>query len=171
MTESELNQFTAIYNKYKKPLYNYLLKVMKNTWAAEDIVHNVFIKYFNGTDSITDKTKTEYWLFKTARNEAFDYFRKNKIKPEELTEFFRTPSSGSPESDIENKEMLAIISAALDSVEPGMREVFILKVYTGLSYKEIAAVMEIPENLVKSRLFNVREKLRIVLKENFGDAL
>jgi hypothetical protein len=39
MTESELNQFTAIYNKYKKPLYNYLLKVMKNTWATEDSIH------------------------------------------------------------------------------------------------------------------------------------
>lgn len=171
MTESELNQFTAIYNKYKKPLYNYLLKVMKNTWAAEDTVHNVFIKYFNGADSITDKTKTEYWLFKTARNEAFDYFRKNKVKPEELTEFIRTSASGSPESSVESTEILIIINSALDKMEPGMREVFILKEYTGLSYKEIAAVMEIQENLVKSRLFNVREKLRIVLKENFGDAL
>ncbi len=171
MTESEHNQFTAIYNKYKKPLYNYLLKVMKNTWAVEDTVHNVFIKYFNSADTIADKTKTEYWLFKTARNEAFDYFRKNKIKPEEITEFIRMPESGTPETDVENEEMLAIINHTLDTMEPGMREVFILKEYSGLSYKEIAAVMEIPENLVKSRLFNVREKLRIVLKENFGDAL
>jgi RNA polymerase sigma-70 factor, ECF subfamily len=171
MTESEHNQFTAIYNKYKKTLYNYLLKVMKNTWAAEDTVHNVFIKYFNSADTIADKTKTEYWLFKTARNEAFDYFRKNKIKPGEITEFIRMPESGTPETDVENEEMLAIINNALDTMDPGMREVFILKEYSGLSYKEIAAVMEIPENLVKSRLFNVREKLRIVLKENFGDAL
>ncbi len=61
--------------------------------------------------------------------------------------------------DIENKELNKLILNELDNMNEDFREVFILKEYSGLSYKEIASLLEIDEDLVKSRLYKARQKL------------
>ena len=61
--------------------------------------------------------------------------------------------------EIENKELNKLILNELEVMNEDFREVFVLKEYSGLSYKEIASLLEIDEELVKSRLYKARQKL------------
>lgn len=78
MEKDLVTEFTLLYNKYKKPLFNYLAKIVKSEMLAEDIAHNVFIKLYNNLPGIRDVSRIEIWIFTTARNEAFGHFRKDK---------------------------------------------------------------------------------------------
>ncbi len=131
--------------------------------VCEDIVQNVFLKFFENMNTIRNKNSINYWLFTTARNEIYMFFRKKKIRIDQY---------GAEESDeidivqeldlryeYEKKELKELILAELDTMAFEQREVFLLKEYAGLNYKEIASVMNIDENLVKSRLFKTRQKL------------
>jgi RNA polymerase sigma-70 factor (ECF subfamily) len=137
--------------------------MLRDEMRADDIVQDVFIKLFENLDRIHNKKSIQFWLFKTARNEILALFRStkdkklytNKVDPENVN--LEDPLSLADE--IESKELRKLILKELDSINDDFREVFILKEYSGLSYKEIASVLEIDEELVKSRLYKTRQKL------------
>lgn len=130
---------------------------------ADDIVQDVFIKLFENLDNIHNKQSIQFWLFKTARNEMMSFFRSTKTKKlfSEAVDIeeIEIGSEVSLEDEIENKELNKLILSELENMNEDFREVFVLKEYSGLSYKEIASLMDIDEDLVKSRLYKARQKL------------
>lgn len=131
--------------------------------TAQDIVQNVFLKYFENLDNIKNKSSANYWLFKTARNEAFSHIRARKTRVDQFNVYdvddLEIGGTNTLEDTIEANEIEAVIKTSLAKMNPEQSEVFLLKEYSGLSYKEIAEIMNIDENLVKSRLFKTRQKL------------
>lgn len=165
MDSSRIIEFTVIYNRHKKGLYNYVLRITRSTMIAEDIVHNAFMKLYDKYDTIIEKEKLERWLFATSRNEAMGYFRKMKVRGEEDIEITETMAGRmDPGRILEDKEARVLIERELNEMEPGQREVFRLKELSGMSYNDIAEELEITEELVKSRLFKARKKLKNALK-------
>ncbi|MFZ2323105.1 MAG: sigma-70 family RNA polymerase sigma factor [Ignavibacteriaceae bacterium] len=161
--ENQIIEFTILFNKYKKRVYNYALKMLNDQMRADDIVQDVFIKLYENLDHIHNKQSIQFWLFKTARNEIFSFFRNKKNKKlftntMDLDDV-EIESSQSLSDEIENKELNKLILNELDNMNEDFREVFILREYSGLSYKEIASLLEIDEELVKSRLYKARQKL------------
>ncbi len=86
MQKDSIIDFTLVYNRFKKPLFNYACKIVKSEMFAEDIAHNVFIKLYDNLDRIRDAGRIEVWIFTTARNEIFSHFRKKKNRIEESIE-------------------------------------------------------------------------------------
>ena len=130
---------------------------------TDDIVQEVFIKLYGNLDLIRNKQSTQYWLFKTARNEFFTLTRNTKLKKlyDEADDYdeVEIEDMASLEDELEHKELTKLIADELDKIRMDQREIFILKEYTGLTYKEIASLMEIDVEDVKSRLYKVRQKL------------
>ena len=130
---------------------------------ADDVVQDVFIKLFENLDNIHNKQSIQFWLFKAARNRMMGFLRstKNKKLISEAADIddIEIGSDVSLEDEIENKELSKLILSELENMNEDFREVFILKEYSGLSYKEIASLMDIDEDLVKSRLYKARQKL------------
>ena len=130
---------------------------------ADDVVQDVFIKLFENLNLIQNKQSVQFWLFKTARNEILTFYRSTKNK--KLITNSVDISEVEIESpllladEIENKELNKLIFTELDLMNEDFKEVFVLKEYSGLSYKEIASLLEIDEELVKSRLYKARQKL------------
>lgn len=161
MQKDPIIDFTLTYNRFKKPLFNYICKVMKSDMIAEDITHNVFMKLYDNIDRIRNSDAIEIWIFRTARNEIFSHFRKNKNKPKETLEnhedkFFED----NLQNDFEYKELINLIEKELKNMDDVYNEIYYLKIYSSMSYKEIAEMTNITEDLVRSRLFKVRKKLR-----------
>lgn len=130
---------------------------------TDDIVQNVFIKLYQNLDLIRNKDSILAWLFRSARNELYSLYRNTKLKKlymesEDFNEIEKETEYSLSE-EIENKELNEIIMKELENINPDQKEIFILKEYSGLSYKEIAVLIEIEEELVKSRLYKVRQKL------------
>lgn len=130
---------------------------------TDDIVQDVFIKLYQNLDSIQNKQSIQFWLFKAARNELYTIFRNTKLKKlyseSEDYDEIEIEDSVSLADEFDFKELNKMVMGELDKMNPNQKEIFILKEYSGLSYKEIATLMEIDEELVKSRLYKVRQKL------------
>jgi RNA polymerase sigma-70 factor (ECF subfamily) len=137
--------------------------MLNDKMRADDIVQDVIIKLFENLNNIHNKQSIQFWLFKTARNEMMAFLRNTKNK-KFITEAVdidevEIGSEVSLEDEIENKELNKLILSELENMSEDFREVFVLKEYSGLSYKEIASLMDIDEDLVKSRLYKARQKL------------
>jgi RNA polymerase sigma-70 factor (ECF subfamily) len=161
-SKENIIEFTILFNRNKKKVFNYVLRMTNNTELSEDLVQNAFLKLYDNLNNIRNKSSIPFWLFKTARNEVYTYFRNNKRKPEynakdvnEL-EFHSTMNI---ESEFELKEMKELLLYELGKLPQDQKEIFILREYGGLSYKEISSQLEINIDLVKSRLYKTRQKL------------
>ena len=137
--------------------------MLNDKMRADDIVQDVFIKLFENLNNIHNKQSIQFWLFKTARNEMMSFLRNTKNK-KFITEAvdiddFEIENKISLADEIENTELKKLILNELEVMNEDFSEVFILKEYSGLSYKEIASLLEIDEYLVKSRLYKARQKL------------
>ena len=137
--------------------------MLNDKMRADDTVQDVFIKLFENLNNIHNKQSVQFWLFKTARNEMMSFYRSTKNKKlflnaVDLDDVY-IESTTSVADDIENKELNKLILSELDNMNTDFREVFILKEYSGLSYKEIASLLNIDDELVKSRLYKARQKL------------
>lgn len=165
MQNDSIIDFTLIYNKFKEPLYNYVLKIVRSRMFAEDIVHNVFMRFYDNLSVIKNHERIEIWIFTTARNEIFSHFRKKVNKYDQDIELqSESISECNPAYELETKELIEIVEDELTKMDNAQSEVYFLKEYSDLSYKEIACIMNITEDLVKSRIFKVRQKLRKALK-------
>jgi RNA polymerase sigma-70 factor, ECF subfamily len=137
--------------------------MLNDQMQADDIVQNVFIKLFENLGNIYNKQSIQFWLFKTTRNEVLTLFRNRGIKQLYTNsvdlEEVEIESSQSVSDEIENKELNKLMLNELNEMNEDFREVFILREYSGLSYKEVASLLEIDEDLVKSRLYKARQKL------------
>jgi RNA polymerase sigma factor (sigma-70 family) len=153
-------EFTLIYNRYKSRLYFFVYKMVNDRMMTEDIVQNVFIKLYENLENIREKEFTVTWIYTTARNEIFDFLRKKKRRAEDiLSEDNGLYSEQDLIIEYENIELKRIIMNELEVMPREQKEVYLLKEYSGLSYKEIADIQNIDEELVKSRLFKIRQKL------------
>lgn len=131
--------------------------------STDDIIQEVFIKLYGNLELIRNKQSVQYWLFKTARNEFFTLARNTKLKKlyeeSDDSDELEIEDTISLEDELEQKELTKLITDELDKIRIDQREIFILKEYSGLTYKEIASLMEIDVEDVKSRLYKVRQKL------------
>lgn len=170
MQNDSIIDFTLTYNKFKEPLYNYVLKIVKSRMFAEDIVHNVFMKFYDNINRIRDCERIEIWIFTTARNEVFSHYRRKVNKYDEDIELHpEKPSADNLLDEFETRELIDIVEDELNHMDPSQSEPYYLKEYSDLSYKEIAEILDITEDLVKSRIFKVRQKLRKVLQNVIGE--
>ena len=156
----DIIEFTLIYNRHKSRLYFYIYKMVNDKMIAEDIIQNVFIKYYENMSNIREKEYVASWIYTTARNEIFSLFRKKLRKSEEIVnEDYEFPAENNLAVEYENIELKKIIMNELELLPQEQKEVYLLREYSGLSYKEIADIQQIDEELVKSRLFKTRQKL------------
>jgi RNA polymerase sigma-70 factor, ECF subfamily len=160
---SNIIEFTLIYNRYKSKLFNYVWKMVNNTIITEDIIQTVFLKFFENMNNLKNKDSFEFWIFKTARNEVYNYYRSKKLKESVYEQVDIDSLSGTEKDGIEyvldQKEMKKMIMKELDNSPLAQKEIYLLKEYGQLSYKEISELMGIEEELVKSRLYKIRRKL------------
>jgi RNA polymerase sigma-70 factor, ECF subfamily len=162
-------EFTLIYNQHKKKLYNYACKMLNDRMQCEDIIQSVFLKFFENLERLRNIERVEVWLFKTTRNEIYNIYRTKKTHVDQFkvedTDEIEVDASVRLDEELELKELNQLIMNELEKMTPDQSEVFLLKEYGGLSYKEIADVMNIDIDLVKSRLFKVRKRLMIRLSK------
>ena len=133
-----------------------------DSMLAEDVVQNVFLKLYENLDRIHNKESINFWLITTARNEMYSHFRSVKRKVDDHQTDLEDVDIVSPvsmEYEFDIRELKEMILKELDTLPEEQKEVFILKEYTGMNYKEIADVMNIDTELVKSRIYKTRQKL------------
>ncbi|WP_140944487.1 RNA polymerase sigma factor [Candidatus Thermokryptus mobilis] len=159
--------FEEIYERLKLPLYKFCLRMISDEETAFDIVHDVFLKFYERLNTIDQISSVSSLLFKIARNKCLNYLRdkKEKVKIEE-TEII---SEDNLERKIDLNENTKRLQRILNLLDEDYREILILREWNNLSYNEIAEITGLTVPAVKSKLFKARKKLVEIFKKYYGD--
>ena len=146
--------------------------MLSDRMVCEDVVQNVFVKLFQNMNHIRNTERIDVWLFTTTRNEIYSFYRTKSSHVDQFgvldTDDLEIDSSVKLDEEFELQEMKEMIMKELDKLPVEQRDVFLLKEYGGLTYKEISEIMKIDEDLVKSRLYKARQKLIYKLSKVVG---
>ena len=159
MTEKEYNQCV---NLYADNVYRFILKSLRHSADAEDIVQVAFEKMWMNREQV-DFSRCKSYLFTVAYHQMIDHIRKNKRIS--LREEFNEDARGSVAPANDTKR---ILNEALNKLSDLQRSLVMLKDYEGYSYDEIGKITELNESQVKVYLHRARLQLReyIVRVEN-----
>ncbi|HOJ92038.1 MAG TPA: sigma-70 family RNA polymerase sigma factor [Dictyoglomaceae bacterium] len=170
--------FTVLVKRYEKKVLNILFLQLGSIPELEDLAQEVFIKVFKNLKNFRGEAKFSTWLYRITINVSYDYRRKNKqvysldtpLNDEEDGTFekFILDDGKDPLEEVEKRDLQEKLRKIIQGLSQEYQEVLILREYEGLSYEEIAKILNCPVGTVESRLFRAREELkkRFLREEN-----
>ena len=174
----EESAFAELLRRYRAPVFNLCLRMLKNRDDAEDVAQDVFIKVFGMLERYDERYAFRSWVFKIAANQCIDFIRKNRVKMQSLDEPVRydgeeierqfPDENPNPEEDFETREIGALLLAITDELPPHYRSMIVLRHQEQLSYEEIAQVLDLPLGTVKARIHRARAMMKDKLKRRRG---
>lgn len=178
-TDGDADAFEVLVLRYERPLYNFILRSVRRRDLADELLQDVFMKVVQRSADFKGSSKLSTWLYTIARNLCIDHSRKmvfrrhksldspSRSGDEEgptLLERTANEELGADRHAIAN-DLSVRITAAVEELPEEQREVFLMRQVQGLAFKEIADVIGVPENTVKSRMRYALERLQRALEE------
>jgi RNA polymerase sigma-70 factor (ECF subfamily) len=161
--EHELASFEATMLPHMDAAHNLARWLLRNEQDAQDIVQEAYLRAFKSFSGFHG-SNGRAWLLTIVRNTAYTLLKKNRAVDLTTTFDEQIHASGhesvSPATILEHSEDAALINEAMDELPAEFREILTLRHQEGLSYKEIADIMQIPPGTVMSRLARARGKLK-----------
>lgn len=153
--------FDELYMRYQVPLYNYIYRISGSASMAEDIFQEVFFQVIQKMHTYSENQNFKAWIYTVARNRVIDRGRLKSSNDVVLGDSWEGSSSMRPPSEIaETNEQAALVRGTIDGMPEAIKEILLLRHYSGLSFKEIAAMTGIPLGTVLSRVHRGLESLR-----------
>lgn len=146
-----------LYELCSGAVYAYALTVLKNTYDAQDVMQDTFIKVYDASVNYVPKGKPMSWILAIARNLCFDKFRK---QAQQATAFQTEPidfSSGDPVDRI-------VVKKCLSELDDDERRIVVMHALGGLKHREIAEELSLPLNTVLSKYKRALGKLKTIIK-------
>lgn len=160
----DVKAFEHLARRYRDALYRFVRWHLGATRSdAEDVTQDILIEVHRSLGSYEGRSRLRTWMFGIARNvclrrrRAAREFSCEAAGDETLSEL--PDAAVDPETALERREVQASVRRAIEELGPGHRDVVLLREIEGLSYEEIAAVLEVPIGTVRSRLHNARAAL------------
>lgn len=168
--------YRGLVEKYQTRVYSMVYGMIRNREDARDITQEAFVKAYRNLETFRLEASFYTWLYRIAMNLAIDFTRKRRRREnagfdegiasrDEDGGIAEAHHGDSPGRALERKQLFQQIMTAMERLPDDQRQVILLREMEGLSYKEIAEVMEIPEGTVMSRLFYARKKLQKLLAD------
>lgn len=156
--------FEKLYRAYAPRLFRYLFSMTGDASTSEELTNDVMIAAWKGAPNFRGESRVSTWLFGIAHHKALNELRKKHpvtVEDEEASQM--ADSAESPEQVVQRHGLEQTVRGALQELSPDQREVVELTFYHGLSYQEIAEIVQSPVNTVKTRMFYAKKKLQDVL--------
>jgi RNA polymerase sigma-70 factor (ECF subfamily) len=162
--QGDLEALGDLYDRYRTQVFRTALAITRNRETAEDILQEVFLKLHRYAERIDTSLSLAPWLYRVTANLCYTHISRQKrwlsALEDAIENVVAPPSRTCPERHCERDELQSVIQHAIDLLSPNQKIVIVLHYLGDLSLKEIAAILEVPEGTVKSRLYYGRENLR-----------
>jgi RNA polymerase sigma-70 factor (ECF subfamily) len=171
--------FELLVMKYQRKLGRLLSRWVRDPAEVEDVTQEAFIKAYRALPTFRGESAFYTWLYRIAINTAKNYlvalgrraptstgFDNEEAEGFEDAEQLR--DSNTPETELEGKQVAAVVNKAMDALPEDLRTAITLREIEGLSYDEIASVMNCPIGTVRSRIFRAREAIATELRPLLG---
>ena len=185
MTEQELvhsaqkgdtSAFGQLVEAHQSKIYSLCYRMTGNAEDAADLTQEVFLSAWRSLGSFQSQAAFSTWLYRLTSNACIDFLRKEKRRSalslttegeeEEGRELEVADQRFSPERELEKKEARRAVREGLAALSPEHRQVLVLREMEGLSYTEMAHLLDLEEGTVKSRLARARLALKDFLQKS-----
>src|SRR6185369_16172490 len=166
--KGEVRAFEVLLSRHRRPVYNFILRFVGDRETAEDLLQEAYMR----------QAKFTTWLYTIARNLCVDQTRRRKHRkhasldaPMDTSDESGTLMDVVPSNEMAsdrksvNKQLHETMQRAIAALSDEQREVFLMREFLDMPFKQIADVVGVPENTVKSRMRYALEKLRLELDE------
>lgn len=175
--QGNLEAFNALVRKWEKPLYNFALRLTGQREDALDLAQDAFLKAYRRLHQLQSRDKFSHWLFKIALNLFYSSKRGSRdgqtVSLEEeigdgltLNDTLASEQATSAKNSdawIVEREQAREVRSAILKLSSEQRAAIVLKVYYGMKFEEIAAIVDCPVSTVKSRVYAAMENLQKTL--------
>ena len=171
--------FEVLMRRFERPLYNFILRSTRDPEQASELLQEVFLRVVQRSAEFQGQSKVGTWLYTIARNLCVDTARKMSFRRhrsldalmggetedgQSLMDRVLSLLAGSDRSAIA-RDLSVCIAVAVEALPEEQREVFLMRELQNLPFKDIADVVGVPENTVKSRMRYALERLQRALSE------
>jgi RNA polymerase sigma-70 factor (ECF subfamily) len=155
----------VLFARHHVRVYRFVLRLVRDEWKAEDLISEVFLDVWRQADRFEGRSTVSTWLLAIARFKALSALRR---KPDQELDDESASAiedeADNPEVALAKKDRSAVIRKCLTGLSAEHREIIDLVYYHEKSVEEVAEIVGIPENTVKTRMFYARKKLAEMLK-------
>jgi len=159
----DMAAFDALYERYEVPLFGFLLGQLQSRADAEEALCEAFMKALQSSEPTLAAGGFRAWVYRIARNHALNLLRSRKRGERAVASLAEPPPTGAADEAFEDHERLRALEGAVGRLPPSLSELYRLRT-SGLSYQEMAAVLEIPLGTLKSRMHQMVTQLREELR-------
>jgi RNA polymerase sigma-70 factor, ECF subfamily len=171
--------FELLVAKYQRKLGRLLSRMVRDQAEVEDVTQEAFIKAYRALPSFRGDSAFYTWLYRIAINTAKNYLVALGRRAPTTTEFDHEDAenfeeaealrdSSTPEGELHGKQIAATVNRAMEALPEDLRTAITLREIEGLSYEEIANLMNCPIGTVRSRIFRAREAIAAELRPLLG---
>ncbi|TAJ76518.1 MAG: RNA polymerase sigma factor RpoE [Gallionellaceae bacterium] len=171
--------FELLVAKYQRRLGRLISRFVRDSAEAEDVTQDAFIKAYRALPAFRGDSAFYTWLYRiginTAKNHLLALGRRaptsthfDSDEAEEFEEAALLHEVATPENELMSKQVVDVVNASLQQLPDDLRMALTLREIEGLSYEEIAAVMNCPIGTVRSRIFRAREAVAVNLRPLLG---
>jgi len=169
--------FTYLLEKYRKPIVNFMYRMVRNQAIAEELAQEVFLRVYRSRESYRAEAKFTTWLYRIATNLGVNYARDTRHErsaqniyldqadPETGTTPDVADSRPTVEFEMVKDERMKAIREHVLALPERQRAAVLMHKYQGMDYKQIGEVLKLSESATKSLLFRAYQTLRERLKE------
>jgi RNA polymerase sigma-70 factor, ECF subfamily len=169
----DVSSFTALLNRNRTLVVNYLSRVVANRGIAEELAQDVFVRVYRSRQTYEPTAKFSTWLYRITTNVALNYFRGEKwaqhnisLDVQDAAQVRREASDRAPlvEERLVREVVTEQIRRAVRSLPPKQRAAVIMHKYEEMDYNQIAKVLGCSPSAVKALMFRAYETLRLRLR-------
>lgn len=160
--------FWHVYDLYHRPVNTFISRMVGDSWTAEDLTQETFIKVQKNLGGLREDSKILPWIYRIARNVCLDYFRSRSKKEHDRDDIDQLQISIQPIAQVklEQSQMSQCVQDKVYMLPEPLRDVLILSEIRDLSQKEIAEILEISTGNVKVRLHRAKNALKEILERD-----
>jgi len=165
----DADAFAALVHRFEAPTYHFILRMVRRPAVAEDLAQEVFVRLWHHLDRIEGAEMLPAWLRRVAANAVIDHWRKEDARERRMQVLREHPIARRvvrPSSRMEAREATDAVRAAVEQLPAKLRSVLLLRTVEGLSYEDLANVLGLSVNAVRSRLFRARQEVLAILKRS-----
>jgi RNA polymerase sigma-70 factor (ECF subfamily) len=174
--ENDESAFAILMDRYKKPVYHMILKMVRNVDDAEDLTIEAFAKAFRNLKRFKKDYTFSTLLFRIATNNAIDFIRKKKLDTYSLNTSFTDDSGENVNIDVEDRNLtpdeetiktqkIELVRMFVTKLPAKYQRLVRLRYFDELSYDEIARELDAPLGTIKAQLHRARELMYELVKD------
>lgn len=160
IADNDKGAMRVLFGRHRVRVFRFVVRMVGNRETAEDIVSEVFLEIWRNARRFEARSQVATWILGIARHKAFAALKRRSIaRSEEGVAVLIEDPTDNPEVAMQQRDRSALLRDCLKQLSPAHRETIDLVYYHERSISDVARIIGVPENTVKTRLFHARKRI------------